>query len=114
VLTEAAHLAFGSGAIEETGRPPRLAADRQVLGDRKRREQHEVLVNHRDAEAVRGFDRRNSRISTADRDAAAVGGHDAARICMRVVLPAPFSPTTAWTSPRATSRSTPSSATVAP
>src|SRR2546429_751963 len=36
------------------------------------------------------------------------------RMQISVDLPAPFSPTTAWISPRATSKSTPSSATVAP
>src|SRR5262249_31270552 len=36
------------------------------------------------------------------------------RMRISVDLPAPFSPTTAWISPNATSKSTPSSATVAP
>ena len=100
-LAEVDDRALGGRRVEQAA-VLRLAADRQVLGHGQRREQHEVLVDHRDAQPVGGLDVADGdRAGPATAMLPASGCWTPARICMSVVLPAPFSPTTAWTSPRA-------------
>ena len=55
----------------------RLATEREVLRDRQRREQHEVLVHHRDAQPIGGLDVGDADRPTLDDDAAGVGLLDA-------------------------------------
>ena len=88
---------------EEAAARARLAADEDVLGDRQVGHQVEFLVDDADAQLLRRA--RDVGISTvspsnADRRRRPAG-RSPARIFISVDLPAPFSPTSAWTSPAA-------------
>ena len=102
---------LGLLAVEEDRVGHRLFAEDDVLGDGEDRDEHEVLVDHADA-AGDGVGRAgqvdllpSSRISPSS------GRASPYRTFIRVVLPAPFSPSRAWISPGRTSRSMPSLAT---
>ena len=77
----------------------RLDAEHHVLGDGEDGHQHEVLVHHADAGGD-GVGRASERDRLAvDQDLALVGSYRPKRTFMSVDLPAPFSPSKAWTSP---------------
>ena len=94
--------------------PHRRIAERQVLGDRQGGDEAQLLRNGGDA----GGDRVVRTVEMArpafDRDLARSGRCTPPRMRTSVDLPAPFSPTSAWISPGITSKSTLSSARVAP
>ncbi len=101
------------GAIDQP-EARRLAVGEQVGQHRAVREEAQLLVDDADAGARASARRRRAR--TARRRAGSsprVGRTAPARIFISVDLPAPFSPTTAWTVPATTSRSTPASAWIA-
>ena len=90
----------------------RLHPQADVLHHRQMRRERQLLVNHRDAGAARVD--RLARLRTASRRgviAPASGRIAPDRIAISVLLPAPFCPTSAHTSPGATAKSTPSTAT---
>ena len=96
--------------VDEEPRPG-LAADEDVLGDRHVRGEGELLVDRDDAELLRVVRARRARPSRRRRRSCrcpAAAAPD--RIFSSVDLPAPFSPSSAWISPGATSKSTSSSA----
>ncbi len=79
----------------------RLAAEKQIGGDREVIGQVELLVDQRDADVERLGDGRESHCLAVDEHLdrrRAIGRRR--RFSSSVLLPAPFSPTTASTSPR--------------
>ena len=94
--------------------PARLQSRQNVLGHGQVGGQAQLLVDHRDAgsQGVGGDLGANSgrRRSCRPRRAREFRRRSASD----VLLPAPFSPTSAWTSPARTSRSTPQSKTTSP
>ena len=92
----------------QSTRPPahRQAADEHVLGHRQRRDQVEFLVDRDDAEQLRRMRAAQPHLGAVEGDRARVGRWAPARILSSVLLPAPFSPSSACTSPRPTSKST--------
>ena len=103
-------------AIDDAQRTARrLDAERDVLHDAQMRRERGFLMNHRHAGLSRRKRIRAAR--TAGRRGAwrrASGVSAPARTAISVLLPAPFWPTSAQTSPAHTRRSTSSSAIVAP
>src|SRR5690606_5370338 len=84
----------------------RLQPQRDVLGDGKGGHKHEVLVHHADA-VPDGIRRAGDAHRLAvDQDLPSSGWYRPNRIFMRVLLPAPFSPSSAWISPARTSKFT--------
>jgi hypothetical protein len=82
-----------------------LAADEDVVVGAQVRKRHGFLVDDEDAELAFG-----ATTSTSPES----GMTDPVRILMSVDFPAPFSPQSAWTSPRAMSMLTPRSACTPP
>ena len=95
--------------------PARLAAERDVLGDRDVRQQVDLLVDRADARLL-GVVRRREAHRLARRSAARPRSRGSAPVIalMSVDLPAPFSPMSEWTSPGNMRKSTPSIAASAP
>ena len=80
----------------------RLAAEHQVLGHRQLGHQRQLLGDERDAVLLGVAQARKCDGLAVEQDLAAVGarrGSTPQRILMSVLLPAPFSPQSAWTSP---------------
>ncbi len=86
-----------------------LLPQEEVLRHRHRRHQAVLLEDHGDAELA-GFERRARHDLAAARSASlpSVSDTTPAMTLVRVDLPAPFSPTSAWISPSARLKSTPS------
>ena len=83
----------------------RLAADEDVLGDRHVRRERELLVDRDDAEPLRVVRRGEGRPAWPSSEIEPASGCCAPdRIFSSVDLPAPFSPSSAWISPGATSK----------
>ena len=98
-LPNVSHLGVRRRAVEPHA-ASRLAPEHDVLGDRERRHEHEVLVHHADAGVDRLASPPAGDVAAVELDRAAVGWCRPARIRISVDLPAPFSPTSAWISPR--------------
>ena len=77
------------------------SAEEDVLGHREVREQARLLVDDRDPERARGRGAGDRHGFAASSIVPASGAWTPARILTSVLLPAPFSPTSAWTSPGA-------------
>ena len=76
-------------------------ADDDVLAGGEGREQVELLVDDADAEPLRVLRIADADRLSVDRDPRAIGRRSRpARMRASVLLPAPFSPISAWTSPR--------------
>ena len=111
-LAELAHLVIDGARIDpEATAGAAAVAEHQVLGDREALDQPEVLVHHADARVDRLARRREVDPLAVEEDLALVGRYRPVRMCDSVVLPAPFSPSSACTSPAAASKSTRSFAT---
>jgi hypothetical protein len=108
----ARHLGEPVGDARHGLRP--VEGEGDVLGDRQRLEQGEVLEDHADPERAGGAGAGQRHLLAAPQDAAGIGLQQAVQSFTRVDLPAPFSPSRACTSPGATVRSTWSFATSAP
>ena len=90
------------------------AAEHEILGDRQVGEGDRLLVDQRDAELLRDDRSRDLDRLAVEREASPrVGRCTPARILAKVDLPAPFSPSSAWISPRLRSRSTSRSTSIA-
>src|SRR6516225_900865 len=101
---------MASGPNRRTGRSP--SAMFSAIDSAGTRRRSCGMVTTPAAMASRGLAKRHSFPSR--RTTPRSGRWTPPRMRISVDLPAPFSPTTAWISPYATSKSTPSSATVAP
>ncbi len=78
-----------------------LAADEDVFGDRHIRRERELLVDRDNAEPLRVVRRGEHRRPLSSEIEPASGCWAPDRIFSSVDLPAPFSPSSAWTSPGA-------------
>ena len=88
-------------AVDEPG-PPRLGAEEDVLDDGQPRDEGHFLGDDRDAAHQRLAGRPERHRRPPQDQVALVRGNTPAMILPSVDLPAPFSPTKAWTVPRRT------------
>src|SRR5579883_1474516 len=98
-------------AVDPPEGPGRLLAEEQVFVHPELGDEVELLVDRADP-GVLGLARRpDVYLPALEEDHPPVGPVDPDRILIRVDLPAPFSPTSTWTSPARRSKSTSRSAT---
>ena len=88
------------GRVVDEAEAPDLAPEEQVLRHRQVLGEQDLLVNENDALALRiDRAREGDRLAVRDEELPFVGARWPERMRIRVDLPAPFSPMTAWTSP---------------
>ena len=103
-------LALPRPPVDAAPEAPGLERERDVLGDGEIREERRLLVDRRDAQRSR-CDRVHARLRGPETISVPASGVSApVMIRMSVDLPAPFSPTSACTSPARRSKETPVSA----
>ena len=91
-------------SLDQAARAAGLASHEQVLGDRQPREQGELLEDRADAEAAGRGCGRVVTSSPSKRTTPDSGLMTPPMILISVLLPAPFSPTSACTSPKLAER----------
>ena len=102
---QVAHVPAGPPPVDQAERAGPLHAQGDVLGHGEHRDQHEVLVHHADAGLDRVARRAEVLRLAVDQDLALVRLGQPEQDVHQGVLPAPFSPSSAWIWPGSTVRS---------